>query len=195
MQALITEELSTNVFLVVPSYTRWFKSTSPRLNWDKLAADQPLQEAVLRSVSSILYCQDEQELEETQIASICDRLSRKSRPLLIDVNPFEEGLRTLLRVAFDTWREARRGTRRIVVSTDDNTCVEFPAFDIDEAISIPGEVKTCRLEKSIITFPTISFAATSEILHHGYSLPTTNPLYQSGVIEGECQAKRARRRG
>jgi hypothetical protein len=143
----------------------------------------------------MIYFQDEQELEETQIASICDRISRKSRPLLADIKAFEERLRSLLGVAFDIWTESQRSTCRIIVFTDENACVEFPAFDIDEAISIPGEVRTGGLEKSIITFPTISFVATSKILHSGYALPTSNPLYQSGVIEAECQAERARRRG
>ncbi|KAJ5414894.1 hypothetical protein N7509_000228 [Penicillium cosmopolitanum] len=195
MQAIIADEISTSVFLSVPSYTKWFKPMSPRLNWDKLAADQPLQEAALRSVSSMIYLQDEQEIEAAQITSICDRISRKCRPLLADIKTFDEKLRFLLEEASDIWREAQRSTRRIGVHTDANVCAEFPAFDIDEAISIPGEVDTGRLERSIIVFPGISVVATSEIIHHGYALPTSNPLYQSGAVEAECQVERARRRG
>jgi hypothetical protein len=57
-----------------------------------------------------------------------------------------------LKVAFDIRREAQRSTRRIIVLTDGNFCVEFPAFDINEAISIIGEVRTDGLEKPIILF-------------------------------------------
>ena len=195
MQAMIAEELSTNVFLAEPSYTRWFKPISPKLNWDRLAANQPHQEAVLRSISSIVYFEDEKEMEETHLNSICDRICRRSRPLLSDIETFRERLRPILAEAFDIWREAQRSTRRIVVSTDANLCAEFPAFDIDEAISVPGQISTGGVERSIITFPCISDVATSEIIHQGYVLPTSSPLYQSGVIEAEYQAERARRRG
>lgn len=195
MQALIAEELAAHVFVAVPSYTKWLKSTSPMPNWDKLAMDQPFQEAVLRSTSSIIYRQDEHELQEAQMASICDRICRKSRPLVFNIKAFEESLWSLLRESFNMWTAVQRSTRRIVGSTDGNSCMEYPAFEIDEAISISGEARATKLKGDIVTFPTISFVPSSDVIHRGYSLFASNQLYQSGVIEAERQTSRARRRG
>lgn len=194
IEALIAKEISARVFRATPSYTSWLSPISPSPDWDTMAKDQPLQEAVLRSVSAIVYSREEQDVEENEIADITDAISRKSRPLIVDMPSFEAELQCLLRDAFNIWRATQRSPRRIIAITDSRNCVDFPAFDIDEGISIPGELKTERLRAPMITFPTILIAATSEVLHSGYILRASNPLFLSGVIEAEHQVEQIRRR-
>lgn len=149
----------------------------------------------MRTVSSIVYSHDELELEETKIASISDRITSKLRPLVNDVRSFEKGLQPLLREAFDIWRAVQRSPQRIVALTDGKTSLESPDFEIDEGVSMLGVLGTDSLGTPIVTFPAISLVATSELLHPGYVLRTSNPLYVSGAIEAEYQVKRVRERG
>ncbi|KAJ5993107.1 hypothetical protein N7451_008831 [Penicillium sp. IBT 35674x] len=170
----------------MPIYTTWLNPISPKPDWDMIANSQPLQEAVMRTVSSIVYSHDELELEETKIASISDRITSKLRPLVND---------PLLREAFDIWRAVQRSPQRIVALTDGKTSLESPDFEIDEGVSMLGVLGTDSLGTPIVTFPAISLVATSELLHPGYVLRTSNPLYVSGAIEAEYQVKRVRERG
>ena len=158
-----------------------------------MAKDQPLQEAVLRSVSAKVYSREEQSVVENEIASITDAISRKSRPVIVDMTSFEAELQIILRDAFDIWRATQRSPRRIIALTDSRACMDFPAFNIDEGISVAGEVKMERTP--LITFPTIVVAATSEVLHSGYILRESNPLFLSGVIEAEHQVEEVRKWG
>ncbi|KAJ5100871.1 hypothetical protein N7456_006923 [Penicillium angulare] len=205
LQTIIVTELMSSVFIAMPSYTFWLNPVSPTPNWNRMAKENSLQEAVMRSVSSIVYAADEQELEETRIASISDRISSKLRPLLIEMTSFEKKLQRLLRESFDIWREVQRSPQRIVALTDGNANMEYPAFDIDEGISIPGSsiqgfsmqgaVRADKLGSPIVTFPTISAVASSKLLHAGYAMRASNPLYISGAIEAGHQVKRVRERG
>ncbi|KAJ6016528.1 hypothetical protein N7540_011119 [Penicillium herquei] len=195
LQALILNELVTNVFLAVPSYTLWLNPISPTPDWDKMAKEEPLQEAVMRLVSSVVYFADEQELEETRIANISDRITSKLRPLLIDIRSSEGRLQHLLGRSFDVWRTVQKCPRRIVALTDGKEKLDYPGLDIDEGIVLPGAAGADMSGTSIVLFPTISAIATSKPLHPGYVMRTSNPLYMSGVVEAEWKVKRARERG
>lgn len=195
MQALIATELAASVFLAMPSYAFWLNPVSPTPDWDRTAKEKPLQEAVMRSVSSVVYASDEQELEETRIGIISDRITSKLKPLLIEMTSFEEMLKRLLRESFSIWRAVQRSQQRVVALTDGLANVEDPGFDIDEGVSIPGAVRANKLGSPIVTFPTISAVASPKALHTGYVLCASNPLYISGAIEAEHQAKRVRQRG
>ncbi|KAJ5088925.1 hypothetical protein N7456_012541 [Penicillium angulare] len=196
LEALITQELVSEVFLAVPSYSLWLNHIAPAPDWDTLAREQPLQEAVMRSVSSIVYSEDERDLEEAKINKISDRIASKLRPLEIDQIAFEGKCHKFLQEAFDVWRAVQRSTCRVIALTDGKASIDSPEYDIDEGVSIPHDVlRTARLEPPIVTFPTISAIADSEILHPGYALRTSNPIHISGAIEVEQQVKRARQRG
>ena len=188
------EEISANIFRTIPSYTSWFTSISPAPDWDAIAKQEPLREAALRSVSAIVYTKEEQELKEIEIASTIDVIARKTRPLIGDMRSFEDELRSLLQDAMDVWSLTQRNPQRIIASLDDKTSVDSPAFDIDEGISIPGELSEERPRASILTFPTVLVANTSKIIHSGYALHASNPLVFSGTIEAEDQLSRVRRR-
>lgn len=191
IEALVAKEISTSVFRANPGYTSWLNPIAPSPDWDTMAKDQPLQEAVLRSVSATVYSRERQDVEENEIASITHAISRKSRPLIVDMTSFETELHCLLRDAFDIWRVTQRSPRRINAVTDGRACVDFPAFDIDEGISFSEELNPERTP--MITFPTILFTATSEVLHSGYILRASHPLFLSGVIEVEHQIEQVRR--
>ncbi|KAJ6016361.1 hypothetical protein N7540_010952 [Penicillium herquei] len=195
LQALISNELATSIFLAVPSYTFWLNPISPAPDWDKIAKEEPLHEAVMRLVSSIVYFSDEQDLEETRIANISDRIISKLRPLLIDIRSFEGRLQQFLRSSFDIWKAVQKSPRRIVALTDGKENLDYPGFDIDEGIAMPGTVGADMSGTSIVLFPTISAIATSKLLHPGYVMRTSNPLYMAGVVEAEYQVKRVRERG
>jgi hypothetical protein len=195
LESLIAEEISTNIFRTIPSYTSWFKSIFPAPDWDAIAKQEPLREAVLRSVSAILYSKEQQELKETGIESIADVIARKTRPLIYDMRSFEDGLRSLLQDAVDIWSLTQRSPQRITAVLNYKTSVESPGFDIDEGISIPVESNEGRPRASILTFPTVLVANTSKILHSGYALHASNPLVFSGTIEVEDQVSRVRRMG
>ncbi|KAJ5640299.1 uncharacterized protein N7484_008161 [Penicillium longicatenatum] len=138
LEALITRELVTRVFVPMPSYTIWLNPISPKPDWDTMAKCQPLQEAIMRAVSSIVYSHDQQELEETKIAGISDRITSKLRPLLDDIRSFETELHPLLRDAFDIWRAVQRSPRRIVALADGKASLNSPEYELDEGVSITG---------------------------------------------------------
>jgi hypothetical protein len=195
LEALIAEEISAIIFRTIPSYKSWFKSISPAPDWDAIAKQEPLREAVLRPVSAIVYTKEQQELKETEIASIMDVIARKTRPLICDMRSFEDELRSVLQDAVDIWSLTQRSPQRIIAFLNDKTSVDSPAFDIDEGISIPAESSEGRPRASILTFPTVLVANTSKILHSGYALHASNPLIFSGTIEVEDQVSRVRRMG
>ncbi|KAJ5259333.1 hypothetical protein N7478_012314 [Penicillium angulare] len=195
LKALIATELAASVFLAMPSYAFWLNRVSPTPDWDKMAKEKPMQEAVIRSVSSIVYAPDEQELEETRIAIISDRITSKLKPLLIEMTSFEERLQRLLRESFYIWRAVQRSKQRVVALTDGLANVDDPGFDIDEGVSIQGAARADKLGSPIVTFPTISAVASLKARHTGYILRASNPLYISGAIEAEHQVKRVRGRG
>lgn len=60
---------------------------------------------------------------------------------------------------------------------------------------MPGVLGTDSLGTPIVTFLAILVVATLELLHPGYALRTSHPLYVSGTIEAEYQVKRVRERG
>jgi hypothetical protein len=194
MEALIAKEISTNVFRATPMYTSWLKSIAPNPDWDTLAKAQPLQEAVLRSVSAIVYSREKHDLEENEIAKITDAICRKSRPLIMDMISFEDELQILLRDACDTWKATQRSPRRVIALTDGRGCLEIPAYDFDEGISITRDVNGERPGGQMMTFPTILFVDTGEVIHPGYMLRACNPLFTSGAIEVQSQAQQVTRR-
>lgn len=107
---------------------------------------------------------------------------------------FEAGLQSLLHDAFDIWKATQRSPRRIVALTDGRGCVELSAFDLDEGISITRELNGERPGGPMITFPTILFVDTSKVIHAGYMLRASNPLFTSGAIEVEPQVQQVKRR-